>query len=244
MKDNFSIQSASYAAFRPSYPAELYNFLLPLITSKQTAWDCGTGNGQVAKVLSNYFTNVYASDISEQQINQAVKKSNIYYSINAAERTNFENNFFDLIVVAQAIHWFDFDAFYREVKRTLKPGGLLAVIGYGLLTINDEADKVIHQFYSETIGQYWDKERKYVDENYTTIPFPMNEIESPSFKIAFEWTLEELTGYLGTWSAVQHYLKAINSNPVDIVYPQLAGLFSSKQKIKGHFPVLLRAGFI
>jgi len=125
----------------------------------------------------------------------------------------------------------------------LKPGGLVAVMGYGLLRINNEADKLIRQFYSETVGKYWDKERKYVDENYTTIPFPFKEINCPAIKITFEWTLEDLTGYLGTWSAVQHYIKANNSNPVDIVSPQLAGLFSSQQKIKGHFPVLLRAGF-
>lgn len=242
MKDNFSTQSASYATFRPSYPDELYDFLLPLVASKQNAWDCGTGNGQVAKVLSHYFTNVYATDISNEQIDHAVKKSNIFYSVAEAEKAKFDDAFFGMVTVGQAIHWFDFNAFYNEVKRTLKPGGLLAVMGYGLLKINDEADKIINHFYSEIIGKYWDKERKYVDENYTTIPFPFKEINCPAFKIIFEWTLEELTGYLTTWSAVQHYIKANNSNPVEIIALQLAGLFPSKQKIKGHFPVLLRAG--
>jgi ubiquinone/menaquinone biosynthesis C-methylase UbiE len=128
MKDNFSIQSASYAAYRPSYPVELYNFLLPLVATKKNAWDCGTGNGQVAKVLSGYFVNVYATDISGQQINHAVKKNNIFYSVGEAEKACFGNDMFDMITVAQAIHWFDLDAFYKEVKRTLKPGGLLVSI--------------------------------------------------------------------------------------------------------------------
>jgi hypothetical protein len=116
-------------------------------------------------------------------------------------------------------------------------------MGYGLLKINDEVDKLIYRFYSETIGKYWDKERKYVDENYATIPFPFKEIECPAFKIVFEWTLEELIGYLATWSAVQHYIRVNHSNPIDNIFSQLAGLIPSKQKVTGYFPVLLRAGF-
>jgi len=66
------------------------------------------------------------------------------YAVSAAEKTLFGDNSFDLISVAQAIHWFDFKAFYSEVKRTLKHGGLLAVIAYGLLKINLDADKIIN----------------------------------------------------------------------------------------------------
>ena len=66
------------------------------------------------------------------------------YAVSAAEKTLFGDNSFDLVTVAQAIHWFDFKAFYSEVKRTLKHGGLLAVITYGLLKINVDADKIIN----------------------------------------------------------------------------------------------------
>src|SRR6185503_9076126 len=132
MKDNFSLQSYQYAKFRPTYPKELYDFLLSLVETREVAWDCGTGNGQVANELAKYFKQVYATDISEKQIQQAVKKDNIFYKVESAENTSFPANEFDLITVAQAIHWFSFDEFYNEVNRTIKPGGILAVIGYGL----------------------------------------------------------------------------------------------------------------
>ena len=104
---------------------------------KKTAWDCGTGNGQVAVKLSQYFNEVYATDLSSAQIENADKK-NIFYSVENAEETLFPDNKFDLITVAQAIHWFDFENFYNEVERNLKPGGIIAVIGYDIFRINEE----------------------------------------------------------------------------------------------------------
>ena len=164
MKDNFSTQADLYSRFRPDYCQQLYDFLLHLIPAKNTAWDCGTGNGQVAVKLSEYFEEVYATDISANQIKNAKKKKNIFYSIQKAEKTSFANHQFDLITVAQAIHWFDFEKFYAEVKRTLKPSGIIAVFGYNLCKINKETDKIIHNFYKNIIGPYWDDERKYFDK--------------------------------------------------------------------------------
>jgi ubiquinone/menaquinone biosynthesis C-methylase UbiE len=166
MKDNFSSQSNQYIKFRPSYPEQLYNFLLGLVDNKENAWDCGTGNDQVVLELSKYFDKVYATDISADQIRNAYQRDNIFYKVESAEKTSFPEKIFDLITVAQAIHWFDFESFYREVKRTVKPNGVLAVIGYGLIKTEDDTDKVIDHFHHKIIGSYWDKERKYIDENY------------------------------------------------------------------------------
>src|SRR5689334_5303642 len=115
MKDNFSTQSEQYAKFRPTYPDDLYQFLFSLIKTKNIAWDCGTGNGQVAQELSKHFKEVYATDVSEKQIKNAIQRGNIFYKVERAEQTSFPDKNFDLITVAQAIHWFDFDAFYKEV---------------------------------------------------------------------------------------------------------------------------------
>lgn len=129
-KDFFSGHSKIYAAFRPTYPEELYQFIFKHLKHKTKAWDCATGNGQVAQYLSKHFDNVYATDMSQQQLDHAFPAPNIHYSVCKAEKTLFEDQQFDLITVGQALHWLELDSFYKEVKRTGKPGSLLAVWGY------------------------------------------------------------------------------------------------------------------
>ena len=81
MKDNFSTQAAEYAQFRPTYPAELYDFLLSLTNGRNIAWDCATGNGQVARELAKHFKQVFGTDISENQLKNAAKADNISYLV-------------------------------------------------------------------------------------------------------------------------------------------------------------------
>lgn len=242
MKDNFSKQSDLYAKFRPGYPKKMFDFLLPLVPDKRIAWDCGTGNGQVAISLSRYFKEVYATDISASQINNAVKKANIFYSVEKAEETLFADNTFDLVTVAQAIHWFNFKSFYDEVKRTLKQGGIVAAIGYDVLKINKEINILIDDFYKTTTAPYWDSERKYIDDHYTTIPFPFKEIESPEFSINYSWEFDQVVGYFNTWSAVQHYIRKNNENPVDKFATRLKEAWGNVIRRKVSFPIFIRVG--
>jgi hypothetical protein len=244
MKDNFSTQSDQYAKYRPTYPDALYNYLLSIVPGRENAWDCGTGNGQIAQVLAGSFEKVFATDISQQQIDNAVPHEKIEYSVAPAESTSFPDNTFDLITVAQAIHWFDFDAFYREALRTSRDKGILAVIGYGLIQINPAIDRIIAAFYRDVIGPYWDKERRYVDENYRTIPFPFQELNAPAFDNDFEWSFDHFIGYIGTWSAVKHYEKKNGSNPVDLIRDELKKNWGNTATLKGKFPILLRVARI
>jgi ubiquinone/menaquinone biosynthesis C-methylase UbiE len=244
MKDNFSTQSDKYAKYRPTYPSQFFDYLNSIIPNKQNAWDCGTGNGQVAYELAKTFDTVFATDISQSQIENALLANNISYSVQPAETTNFDNNQFDLIVVAQAIHWFDFDKFYAEAKRTAKNNALLCVVGYGKLEIDAQIDPVIADFYSNVIGKYWDKERRYIDENYKTIPFLVDEIQTPSFVNTQHWTLAHLMGYLNTWSAVKHFIKQNNYNPLDKLQKEIEQLWGNEQTKQVHFPLLLRIGQI
>lgn len=241
-KDNFSTQSDKYAKYRPSYPSEFFDYLNVTIPTKQSAWDCGAGNGQVAYELAKIFDKVFATDISQSQIDNALEAYNISYSVQPAEKTDFANGQFDLIVVAQAIHWFDFDKFYTEVKRTAKDNALLCVVGYSRIKITEEIDDVITDFYTNVIGSYWDKERKYIDENYTTIPFPFDEIATPNFVNTQHWTLEHLIGYLNTWSAVKHFIKQNNFNPIDKLQKEIEQLWGNEQTKEVRFPLLLRIG--
>jgi ubiquinone/menaquinone biosynthesis C-methylase UbiE len=241
MKDNFSTASDQYAQYRPTYPNAFFSYLSTLIPHPKTAWDCGTGNGQVAVTLASIFETVCATDISASQIDHAPKLPNIHYAVQAAEQTNFPENHFDLIIVAQAIHWFDFERFYTEVNRTAKQEALLVVMGYGLLKIAPEIDVLIASFYKEVIGPYWDAERRYIDEMYQTIPFPFEEITTPNFSNTCEWTCEHLLGYLSTWSAVKHYTRMHGFNPVDALAVDLKKAFGNQVR-QVDFPLLLRIG--
>lgn len=242
MKDNFSTQAAEYAIYRPTYPQELYDYLFSLVKYKDNAWDCATGNGQVARILAKHFQSVYATDISEKQLSQALKLPNIIYQVESSDKANVPNDSFDLITVAQAIHWFNFDAFYAEVKRTLKTDGLLAVIGYGLMFIDKKVDQAIFKLYEDILGKYWDNERRYIEEGYKTIPFPFEEIVAPHFQIKTSWNFNQMIGYLNTWSSLQHYKKANDRNPLEYMFTELKEAWGDDAVKDVHFPILLRIG--
>ncbi|MEO8146084.1 MAG: class I SAM-dependent methyltransferase [Bacteroidia bacterium] len=242
MKDNFSTQAKLYAQFRPSYPKALYDFLFQLIEEKKCGWDCATGNGQIAIELATKFERVYATDISEKQISNAQLKDNIIYKIESAEESSFPDLSFDLITIGQAIHWFDFEKFYAEVNRTLKPKGVIAVIGYPLMQIDKDIDAVIDYFYTDVVGSYWDTERNYLDEHYKTIPFPFKEIKAPTFFAEYDWEFDQLIGFLNTWSAVQHYINKNGSNPVGLSQSKLKKAWGDDEKKKISFEILLRVG--
>lgn len=245
MKDNFSLQSKDYANFRPRYPEALYDFLYSNLDSFDRALDVATGNGQVAAALTKKFTEVYATDISTQQLAEAPQLSNVFYKTESAEEASFPDHYFDLITVAQAIHWFDFDKFYKGVKRMLKPDGVIAVIGYGLISINKNVDPWLQHFYKNITGPYWDKERKYIDELYATIPFPFTEINAPRLQIEYRWTKEEFIGYINTWSAIQHFIKAHKSHPLsEELIHKLNDSWPDDVVYKISFPLLLRTGHL
>lgn len=242
MKDNFSTQADIYAKYRPGYPAALFEFILENVRERNTAWDCGTGNGQTAKILAKHFKQVYATDISEQQLSKAVTAPNIIYSIQPAEKTRFADNSFDLITVSQALHWFKLDLFYKEVGRLGRPGSWIAAWMYNLPRITPVIDEIIgQQFYKEKIGTYWDPERKFVDEQYATIPFPFQEINCPILSMDLYWTLEDLMGYISSWSAVQKYIRAEGYSPLDELKIKLAPHWTNEATLIT-FPIYIRMG--
>jgi ubiquinone/menaquinone biosynthesis C-methylase UbiE len=244
-KDNFSIQSKGYSRFRPTYPMALYDELLSHVGRFGSCWDCATGNGQMAHVLADRFERVEATDISQQQLDKAEAHARVHYSLSRAEHTAFEADSFDLITVGQAIHWFDFDAFHAEVTRVSKNGGLLAVVGYGLMFVNEAFDKQLMQFYDGTIGSYWDPERKHIDSHYESIPFPFEAIElKQKHSIDVTWTLAQLEGYLNTWSSVNRFIEQNGHNPVTPFIQELrdAGIWNDGQELEVHFPLFVKLG--
>lgn len=244
MKDNFSTQSTGYARFRPGYPPQLLEYICMQCKNFESAWDCATGNGQIAAALADRFWQVEATDISENQLKNAIWKQNTRYHLAPAEAALFLPESFDLITVGQATHWFDLEKFYAEVHRVLRPGGVLALIGYNLLKIDAETETLIEHLYNGVLGdRYWDPERRLVETEYRTIPFPFEEMNFPVMASEYEWTVDQLLGYLNTWSAVQHFIRTNGVSPIsDAFVRDLKEVWPEGVVKQVRFPIFGRLG--
>jgi len=242
-KDHFSGRAGEYTRYRPSYPPALFAWLAALTERHEQAWDCGCGNGQAAVAMAPYYRQVLATDPSRQQIENAVPHERIHYSVAPAEASGLDPASIDLVVVAQALHWFDFERFYAEVRRVARPGGVLAAISYGEVRVEGAPDGVVSRFYHDLIGPYWPPERRYVDEQYATIPFPFEGIATPAFAMEQEWELDHLLGYLRTWSAVKEYEKHLGSDPVGMIGQELATAWGDPGRVRRiSWPLTLLVG--
>jgi SAM-dependent methyltransferase len=241
-KDHFSKQAADYAKFRPRYPHEMFEYLGSLAPRRQLAWDCGTGNGQAAVGLATVFDRVIATDASEKQIANAQSHERVDYRVARAEKSDLESASIDLIMVAQALHWFDLDRFYDEVRRVLRKNSVLAASAYNLLHFEPAIDEVINRYYYEVVGTFWPPERVLV-EKFEELPFPFSEIQTPSFEMIAQWNLEHLLGYLRSWSATQRFIAENQRDPLEDIADELRGAWGNPQQARSViWPLTLRIG--
>lgn len=240
-KDHFSAHAGEYAAFRPTYPNALFEWLAQASPGRSMAWDCATGSGQAALGLSGYFDRVIASDASSQQIGQGSEHPLISYRVESAEKSSLQPESADLITVAQAYHWFDHDQFLGEADRVLRPAGLLAIWAYPLAKTDSEVDAVIHKLYETKLGSYWPAERVYIDRGYQDFTMPWPEISSPDFTMTANWRLPELLGYLGTWSALRRFVAERGFDPLVEVSGPLGRAWGDPEQARTvRWPLILK----
>lgn len=241
-KDHFSKQAADYAKFRPRYPREMFEYLGTITPTRETAWDCATGNGQAAVELASVFSQVIATDASESQIRNAEPHPRVEYRVAPAEESDLQSGKFDLVLVAQALHWLNHDRFYPELRRVLKQHGVFAASAYNLLRTDRPIKEIIRRYYYEIVGPYWPPERALI-EQFSKIPFPFPEIQTPEFEIVAEWNLEHLMGYLWSWSSTQRFVAATNRNPLDQITSELEKIWGDPHRGKRIvWPLVLRVG--
>ncbi|NVJ66184.1 MAG: class I SAM-dependent methyltransferase [Gammaproteobacteria bacterium] len=220
-KNYFSDIAQQYQRNRPDYPSEIFQYLSMVCDNHQLAWDVGTGTGQAAAQLANQFDKVIATDESIEQIAHAKKFPNVTYLRETAENATLEDQSVDLITVAQALHWFDFDAFMQQVERVLKPGGIFAAWCYSLVHINPEVDKSIKLLYDDILGDYWSKRRHWIDAGYSNFEFPHPLLMPPKIQMEITWSYQQFADYLRTWSAVQKYKSMEGEDPVNLILQPL-----------------------
>jgi SAM-dependent methyltransferase len=243
-EDHFSGHSEKYAQSRPRYPAEIYAYLASIAPACSLAWDCGTGSGQAALGLAKHFDNVYATDASAEQISHAYPHEKVKYQAEPAEHVSLKDSSVDLVTVAVAIHWFNFDEFYREVKRVLKPEGVLAAWTYSLTQISPEIDGLIRQYYAEILNSYWPERIHYLEEKYETLPFPFEEVTPPPFTMEIHWNLFQLAGFLDSWSATQRYKAQIGQHPLELIWDKLLAAWGNEKETRlVRWPLYFRIGW-
>ncbi len=216
-KDYFSRDSNQYRAFRPTYPQSLFEFLHSLHPTAEKVWDCGCGTGQATKGLAGIFDTVIATDPSDSQIENAVPLANVEYRVASAEQSGLADHSVDMVIVAQALHWFSFDKFFEEVERVVKENGILVALCYDLCRVEGPVDQLVQFFYYDLLGDYWPPEREHIDNRYSTIPFPFERVPAPAFSIDVVWPAEQFLGYLATWSAVGNYIRKHGTDPMVIL---------------------------
>ena len=262
-KDHFSHGSPGYARARPEYPESLFDFLASRPAARGAAWDCGTGTGQAARSLAARFRTVVATDASASQTAMAERETRarapgpsprssppdpgprILYAAAPAERAPIRDSGIDLITVAQALHWFDFQAFFAEARRVLRPGGVLAVWCYGHCKVTPEVDAVYARFYRDIVGPYWPPERSHIEDGYASIPFPsaFAPLPCPAFAMEAHWDLEEFLAYLDTWSAVKYHRQAKGEDPIALVRGEMERAWGdARQPRPIAWPLTLKAG--
>lgn len=239
-KDYFSRQAAEYAKYRPRYPEELFRYLATIAPERELAWDCATGNGQAAIALAEVFEHVIATDASEKQLANAERHPRVEYRVASAENSGLESNSVDVVTVAQALHWFDLERFEAEVRRVKTPGGIVAAWAYKLATVSKDVDAVVNHYYSKVVGAYWPAERVLV-EKFEEVPFAFAEIAGPTFEMAAKWNVEQLLGYLRTWSATQRFMAAEKRDPLEGVERELRSAWGNKIR-RVVWPLTVRVG--
>ncbi|MDB4875228.1 MAG: Methyltransferase type 11 [Gemmatimonadetes bacterium] len=241
--DHFSTVSASYAAFRPRYPHALFEFVASIAPRHGRAWDCGAGTGQATVELAEFFDEVVGTDVSAQQIEQAPAHPKIRWLVTPAESTPLEPASVDLVTVAQALHWFDHARFNDEVRRVAAPGAAIAAWSYAAPIMEGDVGSLLASFMYGTLQSYWPPERRYVDEEYRTIPFPFVRLDTPSFALADRWTRAQLAGYTRTWSATTRYVAKHGSDPVAEFERELAAVWPEAEEARRiEWPLIMLAG--
>lgn len=239
----FSEGGQNYSQYRPEYTQELASYLAKLAPDNLKALDVGCGTGQLTRLLSDHFASVTGVDPSEDQLRNASFRTGVTYLHSPAENLPADFSGFSLITVAHAAHWFRLDEFYREVRRVTKPDAIIALISYGVLSIEGVVGERFQNFYSNEIGRFWPPERKLVDSGYRELDFPFDELQSPPFKIEAKWNLQEFLGYISTWSAVRQALQQSEAKVITSFADDLATLWGDPEtKRNVLWPINMRVG--
>ena len=242
-KDHFSGVAKGYGAARPSYPQALADWLGEIAPRRGLALECGCGSGQLTRGLAKAFARVLATDASAGQVEAAPAIANVEWRVAPAEASGLEDGGADLVVAAQAAHWFDLPRFYAEARRVGAPGAIMALIAYGRFFVAPEIDGPVEAYYSGALGGHWPPERVHPENGYRDFDFPFARIAAPAFSLEADWDLPRTLAYFDTWSATLAFKRAKGEDATAPFYEQVAIAWGDPARVRRFaWPVTVLAG--
>lgn len=212
-KDHFSASATDYARARPLYPQALFDWIASIASGRDLAWEAGCGSGQASRDLATRFADVHATDPSAAQVAQAPAIANVTFAVEPGERCSLADGSADAVCVAQALHWFEREAFFAECARVLRPGGVLVAWGYQDIEVPPALADANAALQSEIEG-YWPPERADIDAAYAGYAWPFDPVEAPALEMEAQWPLARLLGYFASYSATKRHREATGTDPV------------------------------
>ncbi|KAI0659100.1 S-adenosyl-L-methionine-dependent methyltransferase [Cubamyces menziesii] len=245
-----TFNAAKYASSRPTYPRQLYDFVFQFHgRAKGARWDtavdvgCGTGQATVELTPFQRIIGVDPSARMVEQARESVKtrlagldlSSQIEFVQSSAEDLScLKDGSVDLVIAAQACHWFKWDKFWPEVARVLRKDGTFAAWGYSEFRLSrfPSATAIINDYAqgsdpANSLGTYWERPgRTILDEHLVAVPDPrevlpdkFSEFERVFFTgshypdlpnarpviLRKRMSWEELLGYFRTWSPLHTF---------------------------------------
>lgn len=236
--DYFSEVAAKYVAYRPRYSTALVDFLASQV-APQVAWDIGCGNGQLSTVLASRFERVIATDPSQDQLDRAAPHPRVEYRCATAEDSGLPDAIADLSVAAQSAHWFDWPRFIAEVGRVTKPGGVVALVAYGGMYIDDGQDPAVRR-YKAVVEDYWPDKRRHIDNGYRELTLPWPELPAPAMDLEATWDRDQLAGYISSWSSTNAYIKQHGTGAFETLRAELAATWADGEVRRISWPLVIK----
>ena len=219
--DHFSGHARAYAEARPHYPDAFIAHVATLAPRHDLAWGCATGSGQAAVPLARHFAHLLATDASAEQLARAEPAARVEYRVATEDACPAADDAVDLVTVAQALHWFRFEAFWAEARRVLAPGGALAAWTYGNSHVDEGVDAILDRYYHARVGRHWPPERRHVENAYADIALPFAGGRE-TFAMTQTWSRERYVAYVATWSATARARKLEGVDPLPALVTELA----------------------
>ena len=240
----FQRDGSRYAEYRPKYPSSLAGSLAKLCRSHNLAVDAGCGTGQLTHLVADHFEKILGIDVSQTQLDHAVKLDNTSYALQRAESIDLPDSSVDLILAAQAAHWFNLDGFYSEVIRLGNASSVVALICYGVPYIAHPLNTTFQRGYWQDVHEYWPQSRRHVEFGYADLYFPFEPIGMDFHQCRQEMTVDGLINYIKTWSAYERAL----SNGQETAFLQYFELLRASCEATDVFeviwPITVKAGHI